>query len=100
MPDETITTAKRSTVSHDGNDAPTIALRALGWILGDAPRASRFLAITGLEPDNLRERISDPALHTAVVAFLAGHEADLVECARDLEIPPEAIQRAARELGA
>jgi hypothetical protein len=86
--------------SHTGNDAPTIALRALGWILGDPPRASRFLGITGLEPENLRERINDPALHAAVVAFLAGHEADLIDCARDLELPPEAIQRAARELGA
>ncbi len=100
MPDEPITTAKRSIVSHDGNDAPTLALRALGWILGDGPRAARFLAITGLEPDDLRERITDPALHAAVVAFLAGHEADLIDCAHDLEIRPEAIQRAARELGA
>ncbi|MDO6413862.1 DUF3572 domain-containing protein [Sphingomonas sp. BIUV-7] len=100
MRDKTITTAKRSQVLHGGNDAPTIALRALGWILGDADRASRFLALTGLEPENLRARISEPSLHAAVVAFLAGHESDLISCAEALELAPESIQAAARELQA
>lgn len=100
MPDETITTAKRSTVSHEETDAPTVALQALSWILDDGGRASRFLALTGLEPDDLRARISDPALHAAVVAYLAGHESDLIACAKDLAIAPEAIQAAARDLQA
>jgi hypothetical protein len=96
--DQTITNAKRST--QKGNDASTIALRALVWIIGDTERASRFLALTGLDPDDLRMRIADPALHQAVMAFLSNHEADLIACAEDLELVPAEIQAAARELQA
>lgn len=100
MPDETITTAKRSTVSHEGNDAPTIALRALVWVLADTLRSSRFLALTGLEPDDLRARISDPDLYAAVISFLSGHEPDLIACAEDIGVSPEAIRAAAQALRA
>ncbi|PZU12006.1 MAG: DUF3572 domain-containing protein [Sphingomonas sp.] len=85
---------------HERNDAPTVALRALAWILGDVQRSSRFLALTGLAPDDLRDRIADPELHAAVVAFLAGQESDLIACAGDIGLAPEAIQAAARDLRA
>ena len=97
MPDATTTTAKRS---PGGNQSSTIALRALGWILDDPQRVSRFLALTGLEPDDLRTRIAEKEIHAAVFDYLAGHEADLIACADALEMRPSAIQAAARELGA
>jgi hypothetical protein len=77
-----------------------IALRALGWILADPQRSSRFLALTGLEPDDLRVRIAEKEFHMAVLDYLAGHEADLISCAEELEIAPETIQAAAREFRA
>ena len=94
MPDRTIPIAKRS---RAGNDSYTIALRALGWILADPQRSLRFLALTGLEPDDLRVRIADDDFHTAVLDYLAAHEPDLMACAEELEIAPGAIQAAARE---
>jgi len=66
-------------------------LRALGWVLSDAPRADRFLALTGLTPDTLRDGLGDPAVLGAVVEFLAGHEADLVAAAEALDISPGQI---------
>ena len=66
-------------------------MRALGWVLSDAPRADRFLALTGLTPDTLRDGLGDPAVLGAVVEFLAGHEADLVAAAEALDISPGQI---------
>jgi len=60
-------------------------------VLSDAPRADRFLALTGLTPDTLRDGLGDPAVLGAVVEFLAGHEADLVAAAEALDISPGQI---------
>jgi hypothetical protein len=96
----TTTTAKRSEKTAGADDTGTLALRALGWIVNDPERISRFFAVTGLDPDNLRKRIADPALHQAIFAFLAGHEPDLLACAADLDVPPEALAAPAREMTA
>ena len=39
-----------------------MALSALGWVLGDGPRAERLLSLTGLTSDELRAGLGDPAL--------------------------------------
>nr|WP_298289760.1 DUF3572 domain-containing protein [Novosphingobium sp.] len=79
-------------------DAAAIALQALGWVLSDGPRAERFLGLTGLSPDELRAGLGDPAILGAVLELLANHEADLVNAAFALDISPEAIIAARKEL--
>jgi hypothetical protein len=64
-----------------------VAIRALGWTLTDERRAERLLAMTGLDPAELRAGAGDPALLAAVLGFLAAHEPDLVACAAALELP-------------
>ena len=81
-------------------DAGTIALRALVWTLAVPERSQRLLAVTGVEPRDLRARINDPALLAACLQFLEANEADLVECADDLGVPPAALARAAAALEA
>ena len=80
--------------------AEIIALEALGWVLTDQPRADRLLALTGLTPDVLRDGLGDRRVLAAVLEFLSGHEADLVAAAIALDLPPERIAAAARELAA
>ncbi|WP_366942164.1 DUF3572 family protein [Novosphingobium sp.] len=75
-----------------------MALQALGWVLSDGPRAERFLGLTGLSPDELRAGLGDPAILGAVLELLANHEADLVNAAFALDISPEAIIAARKEL--
>ena len=65
-----------------------LALSALAWTLGDPARAARLLALTGLEPDDLRARAGDPAVLAATIGFLAGHEPDLLACATALAVDP------------
>ncbi len=78
------------------NDDEALALGALGWTLSDDARASRLLALTGLTPDLLRERLDDRVFLAAVLRFLEGHEPDLISCADALNVSPARLV-AARE---
>lgn len=69
-------------------DAAALALSALGWVLGDGPRAERLLALTGLTPDGLRAGLADPGVLGAVLDFLCAHEPDLVAAADALGVTP------------
>lgn len=80
-------------------DAEVVALDALAWIVADPERAGRFLAVTGLEPADLRARAGTRGMLAAALGYLAAHEADLVACAAALGMPPAALAGAARELG-
>ncbi|KPF85216.1 DUF3572 domain-containing protein [Novosphingobium sp. AAP93] len=72
-------------------DPAATALQALGWVLADGDRAERFLALTGLTPDELRSGLGDPAVQGAVLEFLCGHEADLIAAAEALGLSPAAL---------
>ena len=77
--------------SDDTNSADTLALNALVWVLQEPARADRFLGLTGLSGDDIRGRITDPALLDAVLGFLEAHEPDLVACAKALEVQPSIL---------
>jgi Protein of unknown function (DUF3572) len=74
--------------------AMTIALLALGYILEDTSRAERFLALTGLTPDDLRSSVAEPATQAAILDFLLAHEPDLLACAHSLALKPDDLVRA------
>lgn len=71
-----------------GDPAETRALQGLAWILSDDHRAGRFVALTGIEPGDLRARAGDPAVMDAALGFLEAHEPDLFACAAYLGIAP------------
>ncbi len=68
-------------------------------MLSDGDRAERFLALTGLTPDDLRAGIGEASVQGAVLDFLANHEADLVNAAFALDMSPAVIIAARKELG-
>ena len=78
------------------NDEEALALGALGWTLSEERRAERFVALTGLTPSGMRERLDDRAFLAAVLRFLEAHEPDLVACAAGLGVSPAGLV-AARE---
>ncbi|WP_374406885.1 DUF3572 family protein [Pelagerythrobacter sp.] len=69
-------------------------------MLQDDDRAQRLLSLTGLTPDILRERLTDRQVLGAVLEFLANHEPDLVLAADALNVAPEKLIAAHRELSA
>jgi hypothetical protein len=81
-------------------DSATLALSALAWTLSDQPRAERLLALTGLDSSELRARATDPSLLAAVLTFLESYEPDLLACADALDVKPENLIAAHRNLEA
>jgi hypothetical protein len=73
--------------STNREEAETLALSALAWTLSDGDRAARFLALTGLSSEDLRERLGDRSFLAATLAFLEAHEPDLLACADALCVP-------------
>jgi len=79
-------------------DPEALALSALGWVLADGERAQRLLALTGLTPEDLRQRLDTRAVQAAILGFLEAHEPDLVACADALNVGPGDLVQARREL--
>jgi uncharacterized protein DUF3572 len=76
--------------------AEALAITALGFLAGDPERLSRFLALSGLGPGNLREAAAEPSFLLAVLDHLAGDERLLVAFATEQGVDPSAVA-AARE---
>ncbi len=87
-------------MSPNSTNAEALALRALGWTLSDGDRAARLLALTGLTPDDLRARISEPSVLAATLGFLEAHEPDLIACADGIGVTPADLVAARRALEA
>lgn len=68
-------------------------------MLTDPQRAERLLALTGLTPEVLRERLTDRSVLAAVLEFLAGHEPDLLLAADALDVAPAELIEAREALG-
>ena len=78
------------------NDPHALALAALAATLTDERRAVRFLDLTGIGTDELRRRAGQPALLSALLAFLEAHEPDLLSVSEQIGVKPEALVAARR----
>ncbi len=67
-------------------------------MLADPARAERLLALTGLTPEILRDQLTARSTLAAVLEYLEGHEPDLMLAADALNVPPERLAAARREL--
>jgi len=67
-------------------------------VLGDDARSERFLALTGLTPEVLRNGLGDSATLGAILDYLAAHEADLTAAADALGVTPQALAQAGTAL--
>jgi hypothetical protein len=80
------------------SDPHALALAALAATLTDERRAARFLDLTGIGTDELRARAGQPALLSALIRFLEGHEPDLLSVSEQIGVRPEALVAARRTL--
>ena len=80
------------------NDPEAVGLAALAAALSDERRARRFLDLTGIGTDELRERLTDSSLLAALLGFLEAHEPDLIEVAGEIGLDPEELVAARRAL--
>lgn len=69
------------------DEAETVALRALGWILAEEGLRSAFLNASGVAPDDLRHRAGDPDFLLAVLDFLLSDDRHVVAFCTDAGLP-------------
>lgn len=58
--------------------AETIALQALGWLVGNDDLCPTFMGATGSTVEDLRNRATDPAFQASVLSFLTMDDAWVV----------------------
>jgi hypothetical protein len=80
------------------DDPIALALAALAATLGSERPAQRFLDLTGIGTDELRNHLDDPALLAASLLFLEAHEPDLLSVAEELGCKPQDLVEARRQL--
>ncbi len=73
-------------------EAETMALAGLGFLAEDSARLSRFLAMTGIEPDQLRTVAGAPETLLAVLDYLLGDESLLLVFAASKGFAPETVE--------
>ena len=79
-------------VADARTEAETIGLLALAFVVEDDENLlTRFLALSGLQLDDLRDRAQDPVLLGAVLDFLLAHEPDLVAFATANAMEPQTV---------
>jgi Protein of unknown function (DUF3572) len=75
-------------------ESETIAIQALGFLASEADRLGRFLAVTGLGPENLRAAATEPGFFAQVLSYIAQDESMLLAFAANSGITPEAVSAA------
>jgi hypothetical protein len=89
--------ARRPEPAAQQQAAEQLAVAALGFIAGEPERLGRFLALTGIGPESIRDAAREPNFLLGVLDHVAGDETLLLAFARHAEIEPEEVA-AARDI--
>jgi hypothetical protein len=76
-----------------------LAIQALAFIAEEAERLDRFLAVTGLERERIREAAREPSFLAGVLEHMLGDERLLIAFSQSAGIDPTEIARASSALG-
>ena len=80
--------------------AEMLAIQALAFIAEEPDRLERFLALTGLERERIREAAHEPGFLAGVLEHMLGDENLLVAFSQSAGIDPAEMARASSALGA
>jgi hypothetical protein len=76
------------------NQAATIALKGLAYLVNSQAALDRFLHISGAGWNSLRERADEPEFLASILDFLLSNEALLVSFLSEAEIDVRAVHMA------
>jgi hypothetical protein len=79
--------------------AESLAIQALSFIAGEPERLGRFLAISGIGPEQIRVAAQEPLFLAGVLDHIASDERLLMAFAAETGIDPAAIGKARTALG-
>ena len=89
--------SRRSAIAAEA--AETLAIQALAFLAGEPESLGRFLAITGIGPDEIRNAAREPHFLAGVLDYLASDEPLLIAFATQIGIDPADVVRASAVLG-
>ena len=75
-------------------EAEIVAIRALAHLASREAALARFMALTGVAPQDLRARAGDADFLASVLDYVLADEPLLVDMAACLELAPEELARA------
>lgn len=75
-------------------DPQEIAIAVLGWLANEPDMFGRFLALTGMEPSQLRNAVNEPSFLGGMLDFLMNHEPSLMAFCEASGTAPEAVMTA------
>ena len=79
-------------------DAEETAVAVLGWLAGRPELMSRFLALSGLSADGLRQAARQQGFFGGLLAFLMNHEPTMMAFCAETGMAPETVASAYRAL--
>ena len=74
--------------------AADIAISGLQFIAGDSEQLSRFVALSGVAPDEMRSMASSPEFMVAILDYFLGDDPTLIAFSASADIDPNDIQKA------
>ncbi|MEL7428985.1 MAG: DUF3572 domain-containing protein [Pseudomonadota bacterium] len=74
--------------------ASDIAVSGLQYLAGDTEQLSRFIALTGITPQDMREQAHSPEFMAAVLDYYLGNEPTLLAFATSCDHKPEDVAKA------
>ena len=74
--------------------AEGLAIAALGFIAAEPDRLGRFLALTGIGPESIRDAAREPRFLAGVLDHVAADEDLLLAFAAEREVDPEHVMLA------
>jgi hypothetical protein len=72
-------------------DAESVAIQVLNFIVADVDRIIRFLNVTGLQPETIRESATTQHFLLGVLEYVAKDDELLKAIDQELMVPPTAI---------
>lgn len=70
------------------------AAAILQWLAGEPDMLGRFLALSGVQPTQMRSAINDPGFLAGMVDFVMAHEPTLMAFCEASQWKPEAVVQA------
>jgi hypothetical protein len=80
------------------NQAATVALKGLAYLVNSEPDLNRFTELSGVDRDGIRERADEPEFLVAILDFMLANEAVLVDFCQGTCIDTRAVHQARHTL--
>ena len=77
-------------------DPEETAAAILGWLANEPDMLGRFLALSGLQPNQLRGAVNDPGFLAGMIDFLVSHEPTVLAFCEASNTSPETVEAAWR----